>query len=333
MRGLGRRRARLTPAGEERRGHDQHGRRQQAPRDNGRETNTVGSPWLIAIARRHCSSAIGPRMSPSTAGTSGTSVARIASDTSPASVQDRDVHDRTVQRVGADRRQHQHAGKEQRRRHAHHPRPHAHERQVQHQQHHVADVEAGDEGPHQIGLRLKQQRARLEAVLLERRQQHRRRGGRRQAQRQQRHQHAGRGGVVGGFGAGHALDGAVPELARARGSAAAPRRRTGTWGCWCRRSAARPSGKPMAVPRSHGLHDRRHSSRVRLAPARSVTGSSGCARVTHAPGGALRRRRRGPSPGSPRRCRRAAAGCRTRSGPRPTAGRCPPGRAPGPGTG
>ena len=36
-----------------------------------------------------------------------------------------------------------------------------------------------------------------------------------------------------------------------------------------------PSGKPMAVPRSHGFHDCRHSSRVRLAPARSVTGSSG----------------------------------------------------------
>ena len=38
----------------------------------------------MASARRHCSSAIGPRISPSTAGTSGTWAARIASDTRPA---------------------------------------------------------------------------------------------------------------------------------------------------------------------------------------------------------------------------------------------------------
>ena len=37
-----------------------------------------------------------------------------------------------------------------------------------------------------------------------------------------------------------------------------------------------PSGKPIAVPRSHGRQERRHSSRVRLAPVRSTTGSSGC---------------------------------------------------------
>ena len=56
----------------------------RSPAESGRETNTVKSPWLMAMARRHCSSAIGPRINPSTAGTSGTWAARIPSDTRPA---------------------------------------------------------------------------------------------------------------------------------------------------------------------------------------------------------------------------------------------------------
>jgi len=38
---------------------------------NGLETSAVGSPWLMARVRRSCSSAIGPRMRPITAGAMG----------------------------------------------------------------------------------------------------------------------------------------------------------------------------------------------------------------------------------------------------------------------
>ena len=85
------------------------------------------------------------------------------------------------------------------------------ERQVQHQQHHVADVEAGDERPDEVGTRREQQRARLQAVLLKRREHHRRRRGRRKTEREQRNQHAGGRRVVGGLGPGDAFDRAVPE--------------------------------------------------------------------------------------------------------------------------
>ena len=88
------------------------------------------------------------------------------------------------------------------------------QRQVQHQQHHVADVEARDQRPHEIGPRREQQRPRLQPVLLKRGQQHRRRRRRGQPERQQRHQHARGGGVVRGLGTGDALDRAVAELLR-----------------------------------------------------------------------------------------------------------------------
>src|SRR6187551_1283121 len=49
----------------------------------GRVTNTDASPSLIASARRHWSSASGPRISPRTAGTSGTSYTRIRQPIAP----------------------------------------------------------------------------------------------------------------------------------------------------------------------------------------------------------------------------------------------------------
>ncbi len=92
--------------------------------------------------------------------------------------------------------------------------PEADERQVEHQQHRVADVQAGDHAPHQRRFVFEQQRARLQAELLKRREQD---GGgrrRRQAEREQRHQRARGRCVVGGFGAGHRFDRAAAEFLR-----------------------------------------------------------------------------------------------------------------------
>ena len=90
--------------------------------------------------------------------------------------------------------------------------PHRGQRQVEHQQHRVADEQARDEPPHQLRAGLEQQRPGLQAVLLEGREQDRRRGRGRQAEGEQRDERACGGGVVGRLRAGDALDGAVAEL-------------------------------------------------------------------------------------------------------------------------
>ena len=89
--------------------------------------------------------------------------------------ENRDVQQRPIQAVGADRRQHEDGAEEQRSWHQHHLGPQGRKRQVQHQQHYVADVEAGDERPHQIGPRREQQRPGLQPVLLEGGEEHGRR--------------------------------------------------------------------------------------------------------------------------------------------------------------
>ena len=132
-------------------------------------------------------------------------------------IERRQIDDRLMQAVGAERGEHQDARVQQRPRDHQHLHPQADQRQVQDQQQDVADVHAGDQAPHQRALRLEQQRARLDAVVLERRQQDRRGRRGRNPQRQQRHQHAGRRRVVGGLGSGHALDRAVAEFLRILG--------------------------------------------------------------------------------------------------------------------
>ncbi len=103
----------------------------------------------------------------------------------------------------------------------------------------VADVEAGDQRPHEVRPRREQQRPRLQPVLLERREQDRGGRRRRQPERQQRHEHARGRGVVRRLGAGDALDGAVAELLGRDRSAASRRRTRGTSGSPSRRTAAR----------------------------------------------------------------------------------------------
>ena len=122
------------------------------------------------------------------------------------------VDDVVVQRVGAERREHQDAGIELRPRDGQHLHPQADQRQVEQEQHDVADVEARDQAPDQVRLGGEQQRSRLQAELLERGEQDRGGGRGRQPERQQRHQHARGGGVVGRLGPGHALDRALAEL-------------------------------------------------------------------------------------------------------------------------
>ena len=123
-----------------------------------------------------------------------------------------EIEQRAVQAVRAERCQHQNASRRAAARHQHHAGPNAHERKIQHQQHHVADVEARDQRPHEVGTRREQQRPRLQPVLLKGREHHRRRRRRRKTKRQQRNQHAGRRGVVRGLRPRNALDRAVAEL-------------------------------------------------------------------------------------------------------------------------
>jgi hypothetical protein len=126
--------------------------------------------------------------------------------------------------------------------------------------------------PHdQIGALGEQQRPGVEAVLLEAREHHRGSGRRRQAEREQRHQRAGGGGVVGGFGAGDALDGAVAELSgylASRFSVEYDRK----VGISAPPAGSAPMGNPNSVPRIHGQNERFQSSLVIHSEPR--TGSS-----------------------------------------------------------
>jgi hypothetical protein len=117
-----------------------------------------------------------------------------------------------VQAVSAERGEHQDPGVQQVLRNLEHLHPDPDQRQVEDQQDHVADVEARDQAPHQLGLRLKEERAGLDAVVLECAQQDRRRGGGGNAERQERDQHAGRRSVIRRLGPGDALDSALAEL-------------------------------------------------------------------------------------------------------------------------
>src|SRR5207247_8476604 len=85
------------------------------------------------------------------------------------------------------------------------------QRQVQNQQHHVADIHAGDQSPEHFRVVGEQQRPRRDPVNGERRQQDGGGRDRRNAEREQRDHGGAGGGVVGGLRRGHALDGALAE--------------------------------------------------------------------------------------------------------------------------
>ena len=242
----------------------------------GRVANTARSPSLIAIARRNCCSAIGPSTRPSTAGTSGSEPNRIAEAERTDRVQQAHVEHRAVQAVGAERCEHEHAGIQQRSRQQHHARPDARERQVQHEQHRVADEQTRDQRPHELGLRREQQRPRLQAVLLKRREQDRSRGRGRHAERQQRHEHARGRRVVRGLGPGDAFDRAVAEFLGVARSGASRRDTTGTSGSPSRPSAARRAGSRSpcrgATPSTSGAtpRDSCRAKRVQLQRLRAA---------------------------------------------------------------
>src|SRR5262249_38864114 len=118
--------------------------------------------------------------------------------------------------ISADGGEHENTGIEQRRRDLQELHPDRDQRQVEHEQHDVADEEGGDQAPDQLRLRLQQQRPRIDAVALERRKHDRGGGRRRQAEREHGYQDARGRGVVGGLRTGDAFDRAFAELLRFR---------------------------------------------------------------------------------------------------------------------
>ena len=117
-----------------------------------------------------------------------------------------------VGRVGAEAGEEEDPGVEVRAGDPQQLRPERRERQVQHQQHGVADEEAGDQAPDQLGLVVEQLRTGLDAVALDGREHDRRGGRRRDAQGEHRHEATRGRGVVGRLRAGDALDRTVAEL-------------------------------------------------------------------------------------------------------------------------
>src|SRR4051812_9774869 len=96
-----------------------------------------------------------------------------------------------------------------------HLREDRHQRQVEHEQHHIADVHARHQAPEQRGIFGDEERPRPEAPQHERGEQHRRGSRARNAEREQRHERSAGLRVVRAFGGGHALDRTLAEFVRA----------------------------------------------------------------------------------------------------------------------
>src|SRR4051812_14324604 len=99
-------------------------------------------------------------------------------------------------------------------RRAQHLREDRHQRQVEHEQHHIADVHARHQAPEQRGILRDEERPRPEAPQHERGEQHRRGSGARNAEREQRHERPAGLRVVRALGGGNALDRALAEFVR-----------------------------------------------------------------------------------------------------------------------
>src|SRR5687767_15338852 len=93
-----------------------------------------------------------------------------------------------VEAVNAERGEQENAAIQQGRRNGEKTHPYSHHRKVEHQQHDVADIKAGDQPPHELALAREKQRPGLKTILLESSEHDRRGGGGRQPERQERHQ-------------------------------------------------------------------------------------------------------------------------------------------------
>ena len=165
---------------------DDDDQQHQRPRPLQEDASSVPSP--IDSALRICASASGPRIMPTTTGAVGKSKRRMTHAEQADGVQQDQVERRLAHAVDADGREDQDAGVELRLRDLQQLDPHADQRQVEHQQHHVADVERGDQRPDQRRVGVEQLRPGLDAVVLERAEQDRGGVRGRDAERQQRDQ-------------------------------------------------------------------------------------------------------------------------------------------------
>src|SRR5215208_7953311 len=87
-------------------------------------------------------------------------------ETDPSEYQQKvDIEGRIIEAVDAQCREHEDSTIEERRRDRQKPHPHTDERQVEHEQHCIADIEAGNQSPHQLALPCEQQRSRMQSIL------------------------------------------------------------------------------------------------------------------------------------------------------------------------
>ena len=90
--------------------------------------------------------------------------------------------------------------------------PHPDQRQIEDQQHHIADIHAGDDRPDEIRILDEEQRPGLEAVHHQPPQQHRHRRRRGKPEGEKRHEPGGGGGVVRRFRGADPLDRPMAEF-------------------------------------------------------------------------------------------------------------------------
>ena len=177
----------------------------------GRSRKTHGLPRLTRRARRRFSSMSGPSTKPSSSGAGSQpnlqeEIAEHAEDE-----HEHDLDGGGVQRIHADAAEEQDGRVQQAIGHAQHLHPEADQRQVDDEQHEIADPHAADHAPEQRRLLGDEARARRHAEDLHRSHHQRHEGVRRDAERQHRDEGGLRAGIVGALRAGDALDGAAAE--------------------------------------------------------------------------------------------------------------------------
>ncbi len=129
----------------------------------------------------------------------------------PEARHDDDLGRVVLDREDPDRADHDHQRRQEGVGHAQQLHPQADQRQVEDEQHHVADVHRGDHPPEDLRVLRDQKGARLHALDHQRGEDHGNRRVARDPEREQRDERGAGRGVVGRLRAGDALDGPVAE--------------------------------------------------------------------------------------------------------------------------
>ena len=278
----------------------------------GRLKKIVQLPFDITSDCRRLISKVGEITRPSTSGAGSNPNLRKQITERAHDQHDPHIDNRIVHRIDADHAEHDDQRIEIGVGNAQHVHEQADQRQVEREQHHIADIHRRDETPEHLGMIVDQRRAGRDAVDQQRGHQHGGHRSGRQSERQHRHERAGRGGVVGGFRSGDAGDRAMAEFLRVFGELLLQR-------------VGEEAGDDVRRARRQSDQEAENRCRARSASpiaaircgsaaVRAVSASAPCRRCWRSASRGFRQARTTRPQPARCRCRRRVRRCRTNSG-------------------